>query len=283
MDLYKVAEDIRNAVEERRQQLDLVFFEDEHIYHMRDLDGEVKQGFPSVSKLVKKFYVPFDAETKSLQMAGGDLVKQQELLDKWKASGDYSTNMGSRVHFLLEKELISQYNDYKDLRQPLFECDDHQIVRSDNMVVAGTDFLKLMHERGAVLLDTEMVLGDPELGYTGQPDKVWLIPNKSGEGYGIVITDWKTNQPKNFQIQPYTKKMLHPFNNYHDTALSHYYLQLPFYGKLLLKMLENSRFNDVKLLGCVVVLLKDDSQYEEFKVPFEITQSILKMDVRKYL
>ena len=39
------------------------------------------------------------------------------------------------------------------------------------MIKAGKEFIDIMHSRGAVLLDTEMVLGSPELGYTGQPDK----------------------------------------------------------------------------------------------------------------
>ena len=283
MDLKLISEEIRNALQERRAELGLEFFEDEHRYIMRDTDGSVHSNFPSVSKVVKLFYTPFDAEGKSYQMAQGDLEVQQQLLEKWRKSGEYSTNMGSRVHYILENELVSQYGDYKDVREPIFECDSTQILRSDKMVEAGKNFLDLMHERGAVLLDTEIVLGDPDLGYTGQPDKVWLMMNKNQTGFGMVITDWKTNQPKNFQIHSYTGKMLHPFGNYHDTALGHYYLQLPLYGKLILKMLENSKYSDLKLLGCVVVLVKDDGSYEEFKVPYEVTQTILNMDIKKYL
>ena len=156
-------------------------------------------------------------------------------------------------------------------------------LKSDKMIEAGNKFLDLMAERNAILLDTEMVLGDPELGYTGQPDKMWLMMNKLQDGFGIVITDWKTNQPKNFKIQPYTGRMLHPFENYHDTALGHYFLQLPLYGKLLIKMLQGTKYGDLKLLGCVVVLLKDDGTFEEYKVPFEVTQTILKMDINKYI
>ena len=283
MDLYNTVEEIREVLEKRRQELELTFIEEDHMYFMRDTNGKLRNNFPSVSKVIKNFYTPFDAEGKSLQMADGDKVKQQILLEKWKASGEYSTNMGSRVHYLLESETISRFGDYKDVREPIFECDDDQIKRSDKMVAAGNKFLDMMTERGAILLDTEMVLGDPELGYTGQPDKVWLIMNKSGDGFGMVITDWKTNQPKNFQIQPYTKKMLHPFNNYHDTALSHYYLQLPLYGRLIVKMLRGTKYEDLKLLGCVVVLLKDDGTFEEYKVPYEITQTILRMDIQNYL
>ena len=67
------------------------------------------------------------------------------------------------------------------------------------LITAGKRYIDLMTQRGATLLDTETVLGDPELGYTGQPDKLWLIENKEKDGFGIIVTDWKTNKPKNFQ------------------------------------------------------------------------------------
>jgi len=283
IDLKQIAQEMRDALEIRRQEMELTFIEEDHIYYMKDTDGVIKSNFPSVSKVIKNFYVPFDAETKSLQMAKGDLNKQRELLEQWKASGDYSTNMGSRVHYLLETETITRYGDYKQVRKPIFNCDNSQIIKSDSMIGAGNKFLDLMTERNAVLLDTELVLGDPELGYTGQPDKVWLMMNKTQDGFGIVVTDWKTNQPKNFKIQPYTGKMIHPFENYYDTALTHYFIQLPLYGKLLIKMLQGTKFDLTKLLGCVVVLLKDDGTFEEFKVPFEVTQSVLQMNVKQYM
>lgn len=283
MNLNEIAHEIRECVENRRKELSLTFVEEDHIYYMKDISGKIKSNFPSVSKVIKNFYVPFDAEAKSLQMANGDVNRQKEILSEWKQAGDYSTNMGSRVHFVLENELVKQYNNFKSVREPIFQCDDQQITRSDNMINAGKNFLELMHERGAVLLDTEMILGDPELGYTGQPDKIWLMMNKEKTGFGFVITDWKTNQPKNFKIQPYTDKMLHPFQNFYNTALSHYYIQLPLYGKLLIKMLEYSKFNNVKLLGCVVVLLKDDGSFEEYRVPPEISQTILQMKRKEYL
>lgn len=283
MNLNEIAHEIRECVENRRKELSLTFIEEDHIYYMKDISGKIRSNFPSVSKVIKNFYIPFDAESKSLQMANGDLDRQKQILEEWKATGDYATNMGSRVHFLLENELINQYNNYKTVREPIFTCDDKQIIRGDNMVNAGKNFLELMHQRGAVLLDTEMVLGDPELGYTGQPDKIWLMMNKEKTGFGFVITDWKTNQPKNFMVQPYTDKMLHPFQNFHNTALSHYYIQLPLYGKLLIKMLEYSKFNNLNLLGCVVVLLKDDGTFEEYRVPPEISKTILQMKRKDYL
>ncbi len=281
--LHEVSKEIRDIVENRKKELELTFFEDEHIYHMRDIDGKYRNDFPSVSKVIKKFYVPFDSETKAYQMTDGNEKEMELLLEKWKNAGDYSTNMGSRVHYMLETDLISKYGEYKEVRQPNFTCDTTQISKGNKMISAGNEFIDLMHQRGAVLLDTEMILGDPELGYVGQPDKCWLMFNKQKDGFGLVITDWKTNQEKNFQVQPYTGKMLQPFETYHDTALSHYFVQLPLYARLLLKMLKGSKYENLKLLGCVVVHLKDNGTFVEYKVPSDVTNTILTIDIKKYL
>jgi hypothetical protein len=283
MNLLEISKEINELLENRRKELDISFIEEEHIYYMRDTEGVLRKTFPSVSKLIKKFHKAFDAEGMSLRMCKGDPEAAALLREEWKQSGTYATNMGSRVHFELESDTISRFGDYKEVRQPIFECDEAQLLRSDSMIKAGKEFLDLMIERGAVLLDTEIVLGDNELGYTGQPDKVWLMFNKDKTDFGLVITDWKTNQPKNFEVQHYTGKMYAPFNEYHDTALGHYYLQLPLYARLLLKMLKGTKYENIKLLGCVVVLLKDDGTYLEYKVPPEVNRTILTMDLSKYI
>lgn len=282
MNLKEIAAEINECLENRRKELELTFVEEEHIYYMKDLDGQIKTTFPSVSKLIKKFHKNFDAPGKALQMSNGDPEGQQQLLEQWKQAADYSTNMGSRVHFELENETISRFGNYKEVRKPIFECDESQLTKSDSMITAGKQYLDLLEERGAILLDTEIVLGDNELGYTGQPDKVWLIETKEQNDFGLLITDWKTNQPKNFVKQWFTGKMYPPFQNFDDTALSHYYLQLPLYGRLLLKMLKGTKFEDTKLLGCIVTLLKDDATYEEYRVPGDINKAILQMDLKKY-
>lgn len=278
MKLSDVAKEIRDIISQKQKELGLTFEEENHIYTMNG-----KTDYPSVSKVLKKFYTEFPTEEAAYNKAKGDPIKQQELIEEWAAAGDYSTNMGSRVHFVLESEVIKKHGNYKEVRQPEFKCDLTQIMKGDNMIVAGKKYLDLMEERGAVLLDTEMVLGHPELGYTGQPDKVWLMMNRDKTGFGIVITDWKTNKPKNFTVTNYTKKMLHPFDDYHDNALGHYYIQLPLYGKLLLKMLEGSKYGDIKLYGCVISHLKEDSLYDEYKVPQNIINIVMDMDMKEYL
>ena len=250
---------------------------------MKDETGVIRSDYPSVSKVMKYFYEEFDTEGISLKKAKGDPEVQQQLLDEWKAAGDYSTNMGSRVHYMLEKKTIEMFGDYKEVRQPIFECDFTQILKGDSMISAGTAYLNLMVERGAVLLDTEIVLGDPELKYTGQPDKVWLIMNKEQTEFGLVITDWKSNKPKNFEESHFTKKMYYPFDKLPNNALGHYFTQLPFYGKLLIKMLQGTKYEDIKLYGCIIVLVKEIGEYEEFRVPKGVQETILEMDMSKYL
>ena len=283
MDLKKIAEEIREILEEKRKELELSFLEEDHLYFMKDVDGKYRNDFPSVSKVLKKFYEPFDAEGIAYKKAGGDLKEMHRLLEEWKSSGDYASNMGSRTHFYLETETINRNGGYKEVREPNYECDIFQQATSDSMIRAGKRYLDLCEKRNLVLLDTEMVLGHPELGYTGQPDKVWLTVNATGDNFGILITDWKTNKEKNFKKNDFTKPMYHPFSDYPSTALGHYYLQLPLYGKLLLKMLEGSKYQDIQLLGCIVVLLKESSDYEEFRVPKPVIKTIFDMDVKEYL
>jgi hypothetical protein len=270
--------EIRNLISQRQEELGLTFEEDKHIYTMNG-----RTDYPSVSKVLKKFYKEFPTEQAAYNKAGGDPQKQQQLIKEWGEAGTYSTNMGSRVHYLLEKESIQRYGSYKEVRQPIFECDLSQIVKGDSMIKAGEKYLTLMEERGAILLDTEMVLGDPELGYTGQPDKIWLIPNKDKTEFGLVITDWKTNKKKNFQETNWTEKMFTPFQKYPNNALGHYYLQLPLYGRLLIKMLEGTKYEKIKLYGCIISHLQDNSEFEEYRVPKEIIDTVFSMDIKKYL
>jgi hypothetical protein len=277
-DLKEIALEIRTIISEKQEKLGLTFEEEKHLYTMNG-----RSDWPSVSKVLKKFYKAFPTEEAAYNKAGGDPYKQQALIEEWEAAGLYSTNLGSRVHYELEKFLIEKKVGYKEIRTPIFECDLTQLMKSDAMIMAGKRYLELMEKRNVVLLDTEMVLGDPELGYTGQPDKVWLTYNKNGDGFGLLITDYKTNKPKNFKETSYTERMYKPFNKYPNIALGHYYLQLPFYGKLLLKMLEGTKYENIKLYGCIISHLKEDTFFDEYRVPQDVIDLILEMDMKEYL
>lgn len=283
MDLKKIAGEIREIVSKKQQELQLTFEEDTHTYTMVNPSGELKSDWPSVSKVMKLFYDEFDSDGIANKKAKGDPEEKERLLKEWADAGTYSTNMGSRVHYFLEQKSLEMFEIDKEVRQPLFDCDFTQILKGDSMIHAGTDYLELMMERGAVLLDTEMVLGCNEIGYVGQPDKFWLIMNKDQTEFGLIITDWKTNKKKNFEDNIFTKKMKYPFHTLSNNALGHYFTQLPFYGKLLLKMLKGSKYENIKLFGGIVVHLSDEGKYEEFRVPKEVIRTILDIDMKNYL
>ena len=278
MRLNDAVKEIRELISQRQKELGLVFEEERHLYTMNGTTD-----WPSVSKVLKKFYKEFPTEEAAYNKAGGNPEKQQQLIEEWAAAGQYSTNLGSRVHFVLEEEAIKRNGSYKEVRKPIFECDLTQLMKSDKMIVAGKRYLDLLEQRNVVLLDTEMVLGDPELGYTGQPDKVWLTMNRTGDEFGFLITDWKTNKPKNFLENDYTQRMYSPFEELPNNALGHYKVQLPLYGKLLLKMLQGTKYQDIKLYGCIITHLRDDTQFDEYRVPKTVIDTVMEMDVRKYL
>ena len=282
MDLKKIAQEIRDIISERQKEFQLTFEEESHKYTMLDNKGNLRSDFPSVSKVMKLFYDEFPTEQAAFNKAGGDPDEAERLVNEWAELGRKSTNLGSRCHFFLEEHTLKEFGIDKVVRQPIFDCDAEQIIKSDTMIIAGKRYIELLKERGCVLIDTEIVLGHPELEYTGQPDKVWLVIGTNGK-VGILITDWKSNKPKNFVVTRYTKKMKSPFEDLPDNALGHYNTQLPFYGKLLLKMLEGSKYEDIQLLGCIIVLITDEREYHEHRVSKKTINKILEMDVKKYL
>jgi hypothetical protein len=109
MNLKEIASEIRQILDDKRKELELTFIEDTHTYYMKDLDGEIKTSFPSVSKVLKKFYEDFPTDEAAEKKSKGDPVRKQQLIEEWAAAGTYSTNIGSRVHYMLEKKLIEDY------------------------------------------------------------------------------------------------------------------------------------------------------------------------------
>ena len=282
MDLKKIAQEIREIISERQKEFQLTFEEESHKYTMLDNKGNLRSDFPSVSKVMKLFYDEFPTEQAAFNKAGGDPDEAERLVNEWAELGRKSANLGSRCHFFLEEHTLKEFGIDKVVRQPIFDCDAEQIIKSDTMIIAGKRYIELLKERGCVLIDTEIVLGHPELEYTGQPDKVWLVIGTNGK-VGILITDWKSNKPKNFVVTRYTKKMKSPFEDLPDNALGHYNTQLPFYGKLLLKMLEGSKYEDIQLLGCIIVLITDEREYHEHRVSKKTMNKILEMDIKQHL
>ena len=282
IDLKEIAVEIRAIIKNRQEELGLVFDEENHIYTMLDNNGNLRSDWVSVSKLIHNFYDEFPTQEASLKKAKGDVVLQQELLKQWEAEGTYSTNLGSRVHYILETELLKKFNSNKSVRIPIFECDDEQIIKSDKMISNGVKVLDDYINRGLVLLDTEIVLGDPDLKYVGQPDKVWLVKDNKTGRFGIVITDWKSNKTKNFETTRWTKPMYPPFDSLPNIALGHYNIQLPFYARLLKKMLQGTKYENIIIASCFIIHLKEDS-YNTYKISRDIINKVFDLDLSNYV
>ena len=107
--------------------------------------------------------------------------------------------------------------------------------------------------------------------------------NKEKTGFGIVVTDWKTNKKKNMETNDYTKPMREPFKFLPNNALGHYNTQLPLYGKLLLKMLKGSKYENIPFYGCVIVHLTEELEFTEYKVDRKVVDTILSMDIKERL
>lgn len=271
--LKEIAKEIRSILDEKRKKNGLYFIEEEHKYFIKDKEGNEISNLPSVSKLLDRYHEEFPKEEKALSMCNGDVEAQEKLLAEWARSGEIATSIGSRTHFLLEKYLLSLYDDYKEVRRPIFDCDEEMITKSNSMVVAGVKFIEYLHTNGCVLLDTEMVLGDIDLGYFGQPDKVWLVVTKKGK-LALIITDWKTNKEEKFKVKHYTKNLFKPFDFLYDNSLGKYSLQLPFYGRLLIKMLEGTKYSNIKVIKHIIVNVKDNCDYDLYDVDKKVVDLI---------
>lgn len=281
MNLNEIAKDIRNIVGEYQKKYYLSFEEEHHEYEIVDDNGVFRKDYPSVSSLLKMFKQPFDSHsTKAFLNCNGIYELEKELLLSWNKKADISINKGSRTHYSLETYIMSLYGNYKAVRQPFYNCTVEETKESDKMIQAGKDFIHTMHDRKCVLLDTETVLGSTELKYFGQFDNSWLTLGKNGQ-LGFIISDYKTNAPKNFEVKPYNNLMLEPFQNHYDYALTHYFIQIPLYAKLLKHMLKGSKYEDIDFLGGLVVLLKKDATYTEYRVPKEIINIIFNMEVHE--
>ena len=92
-------------------------------------------------------------------------------------------------------------------------------------------------------------MGSNVLKMFGQCDKVWICDK------GFFITDWKTNEPKKWSKNDFTRKMEYPFNEFDDYAITHYEIQLVLYGLLFQDMLKGSKYENLTFLGGSIVRL----------------------------
>ena len=71
--------------------------------------------------------------------------------------------------------------------------------------------------------------------------------------------------------------MLPPFEDYMDTALSHYMIQLPLYVRLFIDMLKGTKYENIKVLGGIIVHLMSTGRFDEYRIPKTFMDRVLTM------
>jgi hypothetical protein len=73
--------------------------------------------------------------------------------------------------------------------------------------------------------------------------------NKEGTEFGLIITDWKSNKPKNFEENHFTKRMYPPFENLPNNALGSLFHTITILWEIINKMLKGTKYENIKLYG----------------------------------
>ena len=270
MDLKKNAAAVRAAIDEYRNSVNLSFTEKGHIYNIDGLEKPI-----STTGIVSRYYEPFDRDTIAAKVAAKRGDEIHEVIAEWEEKGRIARNVGSYVHYHLENYLVEQFELDKEVREPFFDMDDAMLKRGNELIIAGKAQADSMADRGATLVDTEVVMGHPRLGYVGQCDCLWLAADGQ-----LVLTDWKTNKPSKFKNGYFDKPMYYPFEDTNDNAVGKYSLQLGLYERLLLAMLEGSEVSDLRFKASIIVSLlqRPVGSFNEYALDGQMRSLIYNME-----
>lgn len=273
-ELLSIASDIRNELEKERVNRQLSFVEESHKYGIYDpINEKIVHDLPSVSSLLKNWYIPFDGEKKSLDMTDGDEEKANKLRESWSKLGRDASSMGSYAHYKLEQYLWNLYDIDIETRKPFYEMDNDGTKLAQEMLNNGVNLIHTIISNGFVPLATECVMGSIELGYFGQCDNIWL--GYHNNRLVLLMTDYKTNKSQNFEIASYNKPMLSPFEKMLDTDLNKYYIQQPLYAQLFTDMLKNTKYKDIPFIGFRILHLRDGGK--SIKIPTWVYEEVKKL------
>lgn len=273
-ELLNIAQDIRECIEESRVIRKLKFVEKYHKYSIYDpVNERMTSNLPSVSTLIKKYSEPFDNIGKSVEMMGGNVLLAEELREKWDKKGTDSSSMGSYVHYKLEQYVWNLFDINRDIRKPYYNLGHDELLEAQGMLKNGINLIHTIINNGFVPLDTECIMGSIELGYFGQFDNMWIGVNK--DRISLLMTDYKTNLTKNFQVMPWNEPMKEPFGKLMDTKLSEYYIQQTLYAQLFKDMMKNTIYKDIPISGFRILHLRDGGS--SIKIPWWVYQEVQKL------
>lgn len=218
-------ENVTQEITEFFQELE--FDAKQHVYNV----GNMR--LPSVSKLIKEFCYPFDAQAISAKVAFNSGKTQKEILNEWDYTRIEACDRGHRVHDFGERYVWD-----RSLKP---SCPQEEaIVKFWNEL---PDFI--------VPVVMELKMFHKYFNYAGTGD-ILLYNTKTRK---FIIADYKTNKDlfKNYK----NKKLKYPFAYLKDMPYSKYQLQLSFYQLLF----EQTGYQVEKRR---IIWLKKDSTYNMY-------------------
>lgn len=189
----------------------LEFDEPTHTYHV---DG-VK--YPSVSGLLKNFYVPFDTENVAIGYARKHGFFTQDVLDAWEGNSTIATDRGTIVHLFGEDYVKWKY----------FGIGERPIVGCKQCLGVVQFWNSLPTYIIPVALEIQMY--SKKYGYCGTAD-ILLYNTKTKEYY---IADYKTNKELTSQYDQSGLLFIKSSHGLVQDNFGKYTLQFSFYQILL--------------------------------------------------
>ena len=259
----------------------LEFIEEGHIYNLHNADGTVVEKIPSASTIIARYEPESDWDEIALRYALKYDSTKEQVQRMWHENNIKATNNGSLIHRYAEnlQKLITNANteELDIIIKPQYE--DGYLIPYGPKQEAVHSYWNELFQIGEIyplLPECKMYMplsnkyGIKEI-FCGTGDTTLAYKFKGK--WCIILTDYKTNRSL---INDFNRdkniKMLPPFDNMIDEALSHYTLQLSLYSL----MLENLGYD---VIDRRIIWLKDNGEYEKIKLPYIKEQIIQAFDI----
>jgi ATP-dependent exoDNAse (exonuclease V) beta subunit len=184
--------------------------------HLYVFDGNQ---FPSVTRLIHRWFPEFDAESVAKKKAEREGGSYEALVREWSRKRDEAASFGSKIHLMAETIILE--NDDRaadDLAQGERE------VAYLNAVKEALRRIRLGYD----ILETEKIVFSPDLKVAGTVDLL-LRSRSTGE---YVIADWKTNREIKYSSFR-QERGTGPCRSLENCNFNHYSLQISSYSHLL--------------------------------------------------
>ena len=220
----------------------LVYNDKYHSYYFKD---DPYKKLVSATTLIKKFFPKFDMEEVSKRYAEKHGIDQDIVKAKWKAEGEYASDLGDMCHNFVDSLIKSV-----ELPKPKTKIEQLYF----NTI---KDTLKILVQ-DAVDVETEIPIASVQHMVAGTIDLIMKKHNK------IYIYDWKTN--KEIKMNNKWQSGFQCCSHLDDCNFNHYSLQLNLYKYILTTEGYYDNISDYEMVilhitqnGCVPYAVQDMS------------------------